>query len=90
MENENKNQQIITDVSTLRGEVKNLGEIVKNLRVKIASSPTSGDNSLYPPEADTGEMIANAMLAYRHLEDAAMRLGKVIQAADGGKSCYPR
>ena len=35
------------------------------------------------------EMHANLQLAYRHLEDARMRLGKAIQAHDGGKSCYP-
>ena len=33
-----------------------------------------------------GEMIANITIAYRHLEDAAMRFGKAIQAADGGES----
>lgn len=32
---------------------------------------------------DVGEQIANAMLAYRHLEDAKMRVGKVIQATVG-------
>jgi len=37
-----------------------------------------------------GEMKANIMLAYRHLEDARMRLGKVVQAYDGGSSCYPK
>jgi hypothetical protein len=37
---------------------------------------------------DRGEVIANLMLSYRHLEDAAMRLGKAIQATDGGVSCY--
>ena len=37
-----------------------------------------------------GEMRANLKLAYRHLEDARMRLGKAVQAYDGGKSCYPR
>lgn len=37
-----------------------------------------------------GEMRANIMLAYRHLEDARMRLGKAIQAYDGGESRYPR
>lgn len=37
-----------------------------------------------------GEIRANLMLAYRHLEDARMRLGKAIQAFDGGESCYPR
>ena len=37
-----------------------------------------------------GEAGANATLAYRHLEDARMRLGKVIQALDGGVSCYDK
>ena len=40
--------------------------------------------------ADNGEAIANIMLAYRHLEDASMRLGKVIQALDGGVSVYDK
>lgn len=35
---------------------------------------------------DRGEMIACAMLSYRHLEDAKMRLGKVAQAYNGGIS----
>ena len=30
----------------------------------------------------------NVLLAYRHLEDAGMRLGKAIQALDGGVSVY--
>lgn len=34
------------------------------------------------------EAVANVMLAYRHLEDASMRLGKAIQALDGGASVY--
>lgn len=32
------------------------------------------------------EMLANLTLAYRHLEDACMRLGKVMQAIQGGVS----
>ncbi len=49
-----------------------------------------------PPEymgglCDPGhEMAANATLAYRHLEDARMRLGKVLQVLDGGTSCYDK
>lgn len=39
-----------------------------------------------PEGQDKGEVIANLMLAIRHLEDAAMRFGKAIQAADGGIS----
>jgi hypothetical protein len=37
-----------------------------------------------------GEAVANIMLTYRHLEDASMRLGKVIQALDGGVSVYDK
>ncbi len=33
-----------------------------------------------------GEMKANIMLSYRHLEDARMRIGKILQAADDGVS----
>lgn len=40
--------------------------------------------------SNPGEMKANTMLALRHLEDAKMRIGKAIQAFDGGVSCYPR
>lgn len=39
---------------------------------------------------DRGEMIANLVLAYRHMEDAAMRLGKAVQAFNGGKSVYDK
>lgn len=42
------------------------------------------------PVSAKGEAMENIMLAYRHIEDARMRLGKVIQAIDGGTSCYPR
>lgn len=41
-------------------------------------------------ENQRGEMKANLKLAYRHLEDARMRVGKAIQTFDGGISCYPR
>lgn len=37
-----------------------------------------------------GEANANVMLAFRHLEDASMRLGKAIQAVDGGVSVYDK
>lgn len=45
-------------------------------------------DSVFPviENEDRGEVIANLMLAYRHIEDAKMRLGKVFQARDGGVS----
>lgn len=36
------------------------------------------------------EMKANIMLAVRHLEDARMRLGKVIQYSGDGVSIYDK
>lgn len=44
----------------------------------------------WPDNADFGEFNANIMLAFRHLEDARMRLGKAIQALDGGVSIYDK
>jgi hypothetical protein len=39
----------------------------------------------------TGEAAAQAMLSVRHLEDARMRLGKVIQwSSGGGVSAYDK
>jgi hypothetical protein len=44
----------------------------------------------YNTGSDQEEMKANLVLAFRHLEDARMRLGKSVQSFDGGQSCYLR
>lgn len=75
---------------------KSLIESVKELREKFLITEKSilclKDNSDLNRSANEGEnqgeAIANIMLAYRHAEDARMRLGKVIQAMDGGVSVY--
>ena len=67
------------EVFDLRAATKSVAENVKILSV---AAKTRDDHD----EEDKGEMIANTILAYRHLEDAAMRLGKVMQAKCGGKS----
>jgi hypothetical protein len=36
------------------------------------------------------EAVANLTLAFRHLEDARMRLGKAIQQVHGGVSIYDK
>lgn len=68
----------------LRVEIADIAKEVKELKagnglVQQISNPE-----------DRGEAIANVMLAYRHLEDARMRLGKVLQAADGGVSIFDK
>ena len=60
---------------------------VKNLAIDVHIMM---DDERHSDGADIGETKANIMLAYRHLEDARMRLGKVIQAQDGGVSVYDK
>ena len=70
--------------SELRVNVRDLGDLVRALM----------DDDFFKNEqmytGQHGEMKANIMLAFRHLEDARMRLGKVIQAYDGGTSVYDK
>jgi len=73
-----------TDIAArLRKSLKDLGTECQYMKAQIASEAL-------PNTADKAEMVANTMLAYRHLEDARMRLGKVIQAYDGGVSVYDK
>lgn len=46
------------------------------------------DLGVHRLQAQPSEVAANITLAYRHLEDASLRLGKAIQALDGGTSVY--
>jgi hypothetical protein len=64
----------IQDVNACRSTIKQAAEDVLKLKAQVTDS----------------EAIANIMLAYRHLEDASMRLGKTIQALDGGVSVYDK
>ena len=67
----------------LRDEIQDAGYAVRKLL----------EDNLYVASAEHfpgqhGEMKANTMLAFRHLEDARMRLGKVMQQIQGGRSKY--
>lgn len=64
----------------LRGRIKDECERVLELK---------SNDGFSEPEDYAGqhaEMLANIMLAYRHLEDARMRIGKILQAAGDGVS----
>lgn len=79
MEKELKEQS-----NDLRADILNIGNAVNALHQSSAfrnEQSAAGQHS---------EMHANITLAYRHLEDARMRLGKVIQAYEGGVSCYDK
>lgn len=68
----------------LRTSLKEFVPQLKALEV-TARETTPADNAEGDTEAETqDEMAENAILALRHLEDAIMRIGKCIQAFEGG------
>ncbi|MBU2025408.1 MAG: hypothetical protein ABIC19_00715 [Patescibacteria group bacterium] len=70
----------------IRVSIKDVGGFV--LRTK--EQKIEADKVVGQDVENTGEVIANLMLAYRHLEDASMRIGKVKQARNGGVSVYDK
>lgn len=82
MENSNQPQTTFDNAcSVARTKIKEVGNLVLSLKKDAIAGQ-------FLPPADKEEMISNVTLAYRHLEDAAMRIGKAIQAFEGGKSIY--
>jgi hypothetical protein len=64
-------------------------EMIQGIEVttrQLLTSPVFNGEERYPGQH--GEMKANITLAVRHLEDARMRVGKVMQHADNGVSCF--
>jgi UDP-N-acetylglucosamine 2-epimerase len=74
-------------VGDYRDKIQKLaGDMIKlkNVAIKESRDSSQEDNET------VGEQIANIVLSYRHLEDARMRLGKVLQARIGGISIYDK
>jgi len=67
----------------LRDEVRDLAANILELKGVYANRENEFDGQ-------TSEMVANVMLAYRHMEDARMRIGKVMQQMQGGVSIFDK
>ena len=88
--NEQENAQVqreLTMEEVCNNGREAIGKLAKLIKLAKVNS-FFGNEQEYPDQH--GEMLANLTLAYRHLEDARMRLGKVIQAKDGGASVYDK
>lgn len=72
-------------INGIRHQIKSVASQTKFLTDVVAR----GEHEQGPDE-DQGEVVANLKITYRHLEDASMRLGKAIQAHDGGVSVYDK
>lgn len=81
---------IKADCNGLRDEIGQMGAKVKALKQHDFFSQSHSQRTIENPTADAGEMQANIMIAYRHLEDARMRVGKIIQAFEGGVSHFDK
>jgi hypothetical protein len=77
-------RELYQDINVGRRVIKNHAAYLDALRRQAADLMKRKDVETSP------EVIANVTLAYRHLEDASMRLGKALQALDGGVSVYDR
>ncbi len=66
--------------NSMRVSIKKEGERV----FRLLKNPVFNSQETYDNQHE--EMKANIMLAYRHLEDARMRIGKILQAAGDGVS----
>jgi len=78
-----KTNTIIDHSNQLR---TSLGSIETAIREYVEAVKHAEDQEGF----NRGECTAQAMLALRHVEDARMRIGKVIQYADGGVSVYDK
>jgi hypothetical protein len=75
-------RDLYADSNRIRAAIKLVADEVNRLRSK--------SSALARTDGIDGDVPANIALAYRHLEDASMRLGKALQALDGGVSVYDR
>ena len=67
-----------------RNELKIIAKNLKGFKEAMSKRTKTALNE------DREEELANLTLTYRHLEDASMRIGKAIQAYEGGVSIYDK
>lgn len=93
----------MTNTNETKGQEDTMGEsleqLCNRLRAELKSIEKQIRAAKEKPELSSvpehyagqrGEMIAQSMLAVRHIEDARMRLGKVLQYAGDGVSIYDK
>lgn len=77
--------------NTLLNELKHLREHINHTEIAVrALQKHQVFKAEQKFEGQHNEMKSHIILAFRHLEDARMRLGKVAQWYDDGVSCYDK
>ena len=75
-------------VFELEQAMKHLRDSIESIKKMTQRNKESISEWKFNDNSDTWEMIANVTFVYRHLEDAKMRAGKVIQAYHGWVNIY--
>ena len=70
-------------VNDFRKQLKAAGAYLLKVKKEKIEAPVAEDEN-------KSEVLANLTLAYRHIEDASMRMGKVLQHLNGGVSIYDK
>lgn len=78
-------ERMETDCESMRSAIKDIGDEVKHLMNHVGLTHADED---FPGQHN--EMKANIIIAYRHLEDARMRVGKIMQQIQGGVSKFDK
>lgn len=79
------------EANKLRKLIKEVGANAKNLRNQFFYTEDIEDLRVDSGDiSQDHELVKNLDLAYAYLEDASMRLGKFMQAMDGGVSVYDK
>lgn len=88
MSEETPIEKILYSANETRAELKKEEDFIRGYvdQIKSAEPTEAGEIDGF----NKSECIAQAMLALRHVEDARMRIGKVIQYATGGESVYDK
>lgn len=75
---------------TYEESINELRKAIKDLAAQVDASKKHLSGCETMEGENRGEELANLTLCYRHLEDASMRLGKVLQHRNGGVSVYDK
>ena len=76
------------DLKKIAEELRTRIKVHEDLARLLMRNPVFNGEQAFPNQH--GEMKANIMLTVRHLEDARMRLGKLLQYADDGVSVFDK
>lgn len=74
----------------MKEKLKSIADGIQTRILGVEKEVAEMKKNLWEASDGDVEAMSNVMLSYRHLEDARMRMGKCIQALDGGMSIYDK